>query len=163
MTNMKKIFATVMATAMLASMSVGAFADGNHISKVEPVSVVAIREDVPLNEALQDKTFSTAASKQATKRSGGAYWDFYGERQWMDEGSEWGAKPYGWSAQINSDTGKVENTYHYTNVYFKYFGSMKGASGRIWGHGKVEATGKFCIQDVVDLSVVTVKYGVSND
>lgn len=161
---MKKTMASLMAVMMLASMSTTIFAAENHTPRSEPVPVVAIREDVTLNEALNDKTFSFDESQQTKEHSRGAEWEFGGERLWMEQGHSWGAKPYGWSQQVNTDTGEVENTYHYTNVYFHYLKvSKRGASGRVWGHGRVEATGTFCEQDIVDASVLTVKYGVSND
>lgn len=73
------------------------------------------------------------------------------------------AKPQGWSQQRNTSTNKIENTYHYTNTYYKHAISdtERGGSGRVWGYGTVTATGTQCIPDVISYSVLTVKYGVS--
>jgi len=166
---MKKILTFALAALMIASMSVPVFASniderariGVEIVSADEIEVV--REDVSTFEAARDIGFTAFASQRSSNTlQRGATWQFGGSRIWGTVGGVYGAKPSGWTQQVNDTTGKVENTYHYTNVYFNWLGSQRGASGRVWGYGKVSATGSQCIPDVVN-GVLTVKYGVNND
>lgn len=166
---MKKYATVAIVILMIATLSVPAFAatptlKANEIV-VEPSEIVSIREDVTVAEASNDIGFSiyeARASRTGLLRAG-ATWETGGSNIWSWVGGSKGAKPSGWSQQRNDSTGKIENTYHYTNTYYAYLGSKRGESGRVWGNGKVTATGTWCYEDEVNLGVHNVKYGINND
>ena len=158
----KKRIIVVIATFALLSinMSFSAYAQNKTIKAEGSVKVVSIREDVPSYIARKDKTYNgVEANAYYSKNSVMAQnnenvrWDIAGERLFNDK--EHLIAAYGYSAHMKDNT--VLNTYHYTRVYFGR--SKSGDSGRVWGRGKVYATGPWTDWTEVTYNTLYVKYG----
>lgn len=128
---------------------------------IKPSNIVAEREDVSLEEALQDPTFSLseASKEEAVLTRATTYWEVWGEMEYRRSDNT--ARPIGYSQHMSN--GKVLNTYHYTRTYLDDgVGGKKGDSGRKWGYGTVRAVGTYCMIDVWDTTIHTVKYGTED-
>ncbi len=130
-------------------------ADGN--SSIKSSDIQAEREDVPLEEALQDPTFSiNNAFEEELIGARSTSWEVWGEIQYRTSDNT--ARPIGYSQHVSN--GKVLDTFHYTRTYLDggILGGKKGDSGRIWGTGTVKAIGTYCMMDVWANRTHKVKY-----
>ena len=138
-----------------------------YADEIIPSEVVSTQEDINLEEAKKDPTFSqelyltskNALSKEEREGRG------YDEPKWYTWGSKGLASsthlyyPIGYSAQRIG--GVVQPTYHYTRTFLGNAANPRGDSGRVWGTYTVRANGTPCIEEVWLLMVHRVYYGVS--
>ena len=131
---MKKTLTTILLGATLCTILVSGpvFAEG--ISNISPSVIQAEREDVSLEEALQDPTFDinhVDTNESIMPRS--TYWNVWGERD-------------------------------YTRTYLHggILKGKTCASDRQWGYKTVQATGTYCMMDVWDTCIHKVKYGTED-
>lgn len=157
---MKKIKSLTLITCMLvltSALPVSAKTDSNS----EPSVIQIEREDVSLEEALQDPTFDiNHAGENEIIMPRSTYWKVWGDTQYRSSDNT--MRPLGFSEHKSGNT--TLNTYHYTRTYLDggILGGKKGDSGRVWGYGTVQATGEYCMMDVWDNCVHTVKYGTED-
>ncbi|MDE7059258.1 MAG: hypothetical protein K2P03_11275 [Lachnospiraceae bacterium] len=157
---MKKNMLLMMSVCMLVFTSIIPVS-AKDINTIKPSNIEAEREDVSLEEALQDPTFSLeeASKEESALTRATTYWKVWGEMEYRQSDNT--ARPVGYSQHISD--GKVLNTYHYTRTYLDNgVGGKKGDSGRQWGYGTVRAVGTYCMIDVWDTAIHTVKYGTED-
>ncbi len=157
---MKKNMLLTMSICMLVFSSIIPVS-AKDTNTIKPSNIVAEREDVSLEEALQDPTFSLeeASKEESALTRATTYWKVWGEMEYRQSDNT--ARPVGYSQHISD--GKVLNTYHYTRTYLDNgVGGKKGDSGRQWGYGTVRAVGTYCMIDVWDTAIHTVKYGTED-
>ena len=142
-------------TCLPTCVAAEAYAESNYSE------IVAIREDVSREDALNDINFDmTVSNDEVMLLSTDVYWDVKGEYDYAIINSVPGAYPVGYSTHMSGDT--VLNTYHYTRTYL---GAVfkSGDSGRVWGTGTVKARGTFCDDETWISSVHYVRDGTETD
>lgn len=158
---MKKKLTPILLGTALCTMLVSGPVSAEGISNISPSVIQAEREDVSLEEALQDPTFDinhVDTNESIMPRS--TYWEVWGESEYREIDNT--ARPIGYSQHVSDGT--VLNTFHYTRTYLDggILGGKRGDSGRVWGYGKVKAVGTYCLLDVWDTRVHKVKYGTED-
>ena len=158
---MKKTLTTILLGATLCTILVSGPVFAKGISNISPSVIQAEREDVSLEEALQDPTFDinhVDTNESIMPRS--TYWNVWGEREYRKSDNT--ARPIGYSEHVSNGT--VLNTFHYTRTYLDggILGGKKGDSDRQWGYKTVQATGTYCMMDVWDTCIHKVKYGTED-
>ena len=146
-------------SCMLVLPAVPVRAESN--AMIEPSDVHVIREDIPLEEALQDSTFLVdLALEEEPLLTRATSWEVWGEKKYSSDRTS--AVPIGYSQHVSNNV--VLSTYHYTRTYLDggILGGKKGDSGRVWGNGTVKATGTYCMLDVWSNRTHTVKYGTED-
>ena len=146
-------------TTMLIS---GASAINGIIGERRPSSIVAIREDVPLSEAMRDLTFDLEKSRMFSEdrhETRAAKWNVWGETMRATSTTSY---PIGYSEHVRD--GKVLNTWHYTRTYLSNTWGLRkvGDSGYYWGNGTVSATGEACLDELFVQMTHYVKYGTES-
>ena len=138
-------------------VSLAAETPQSNFERVNPEAVI-IRENVPIEEAVQDETFNLQISRDsATVEARATNWNVWGTRfDTSGTGGTRGAIPIGYSEHVKD--GVVLETWHYTRTYLGDI-LRRGDSGRIWGSGTVRAEGTFCDYGVWDAHTHIVKYG----
>ena len=111
---MKKTLTTILLGATLCTILVSGPVSAEGISNTSPSVIQAEREDVSLEEALQDPTFDinhVDTNESIMPRS--TYWNVWGEREYRKSDNT--ARPIGYSEHVSNGT--VSNTFHYTRTY----------------------------------------------
>ena len=163
---MRKLSGIIMTIVLTVSMGTTVMA-AEQKKIVKLTNAVSIRENVSLEEAVQDINFdvdkfnkikSASYPNVEAMSSSGVHWETWGEMDYMIKNGTPGGIPIGYSVHKNGD---VElNTYHYTRTYLGAI-LKKGDSDRWWGEGEVKATGTFCEDDVWANNIHYVKYGTA--
>lgn len=149
---------------VVMSMGITAFAD-----EIEPSDAVITREDISIEEAMSNPSFSMdqlLVSEKISKSEGRGI-NSYDEPVW----SCWGSRgldssshmyyPIGYSvARIG---GVAQPTYHYTRTFLGSTWSPRGDSGYCWGTYTVRADGTPCTQEVWNSFTHHVYYGLPED
>ena len=122
------------------------------------LEAVIVRENVPIEEAMQDDTFNLQMSRNSLAvETRSTTWNVWGSSiDTSGLGGVRGAIPVGYSEHVKD--GVVLDTWHYTRTYLGEI-LKRGDSGRIWGTGTVRAEGTFCDYDVWGAHTHIVKYG----
>ena len=164
----KKLLTAIIAITMFSmNVQIPVYAQDNTISVDDSEKIVFIREDVPSSVARRDKTYNESVAKKSDDRNSlmsvnkaekneNVRWDISGERLYNNSRHLMAA--HGYSAHMRDNT--VLDTYHYTRVYFGR--SKAGDSERVWGSGKVYATGPWTDWEVASNSTLYVKYGTES-
>lgn len=146
------------------NLSFSAYAQDKPVIIASSENIVSIREDVPSFIARKDKTYNEYEATKYYSRNSvrpqsneNVRWDIAGERLYNNKDHLMAA--HGYSAHMKGNT--VLNTYHYTRTYFGI--SKAGDSGRIWGSGKVYATGPWTDWTIADYNTLYVKYGTESN
>lgn len=123
------------------------------------------REDIPINEALTDHTFSLEELENSkldtTKTPRETKWNVWGEKSdpiW--DGLDIHYIPIGYSEHVSNGT--VLNTYHYTRTYIQVLFDKRGDSDRQWGYKTVKAVGTKVIDSIWKAGTHMVKYGTQD-
>jgi hypothetical protein len=167
----KTIMPSLLAFSLLIVGGTQAFAvDTVSVERI-PSSVIAIWEDVPVLEAVQDASYcytlsqaaQAAASGVSTRSSTAVTWNVWGEEDYDSYHNLY--KPIGHSEQKNGST--VLSTYHYTRTFYgrNILGIVtdyRGDSGRVWGNYTVTAEGTWCISDIPATMTHYVYYGTES-
>lgn len=164
----KMIFAAISAITILSMNSqISVYAQDKVTLADNSEQIIVIREDVPSSIARKDETYDESISKKYDSRNSlmsnnkaetkeNVRWDISGER--LYDNRRHLMAPYGYSAHMKDNT--VLKTYHYTRVYFGR--SKAGDSDRVWGEGKVYATGTWTDWEVASNNTLYVKYGTES-
>lgn len=134
----------------LCISSVFAFAaDNNSLFKTDIlIPVEKICQEANENIAFRNSLYSSNIQ-----------WDCDG---WVDvDGYNDLYRVRGWSTCVDALGTEI---YHYTRARFEQFlfGTVFGDSGRVWGVGKVTATGSWCDRDIWLTSHARVYYGLGD-
>lgn len=157
----KRVVALGLTGLMMASLAPGASAMGAMDKPAVKSNVEIVREDVSREEAMCDPTFNLALSQmllENNQETRGARWEVWGDTERATPTTTY---PVGYSQHVNSD-GDVLDTYHYTRTYLTNGFKTSGDSGRVWGNGKVRATGGACLDELFWQMTHEVKYGTED-
>lgn len=158
---MKKMICSLLTAVVVLSIPFTSLAASKENEKTMPSKIVAIREDIPQEEAIKDSTFykDKAVKSEETVQPRAVTWNVWGDAKWETKNNVFGATPIGYSEHKSGDT--VLETYHYTRTYLSEI-FKRGDSGRVWGNYTVKATGTFLDDDVWTSYTHVVKYGTES-
>lgn len=145
---------------MATMLIFGASAINGVIGERRPSNIVAIREDVPLSEAMRDLTFNLEKSRMFSEdrhETRATKWVTWGETERVTSTT---TRPIGYSEHVRD--GEMLNTHHYTRTYLSNGLKISGDSGRKWGQGTVPAEGKLCLDELFLQMIHYVKYGTED-